>query len=60
VGEIILDIGLWGITMVPGLRTILLGKTTLFCDEFWKELQEVGAVSSVQRTDRLSIESSLQ
>jgi hypothetical protein len=41
VGEIILDIGLWGITMVPGLRTILLGKATLFCDEFWKELQPV-------------------
>jgi hypothetical protein len=38
-GENILSIFLWVLTMIPGLRPMLLGKATRFCDEFWKELQ---------------------
>lgn len=38
-GELIFQIGLWLITIAPGVRPILLGKATVFCDGFWKELQ---------------------
>ena len=38
VGEFILAVCLGLLMFVPGLRPILLGKATRFCDEFWKEL----------------------
>jgi len=41
VGELILAMGLWGLTMIPCLRPLFLGKATLFCDQFWKELKPV-------------------
>jgi hypothetical protein len=38
-GSFFVSLFIWVLTIIPGLRKMLLGKSTRFCDEFWKKLE---------------------